>query len=142
MSAVTFADTEAVVKRWLATTSVAPLISRPGGGLNIFGAMPNSSPLPALIVTRVGGGVDAVAEVPSDLARISFACWAATKDSASALYRAVLGEVDTLARVGGWTEAPTTLLAGSVESVVWLPDPDSDVPRYIVDAHMITITTT
>lgn len=139
MSAVVrYADVENLAKTWSLTTDVAPLVARPGG-FNIYLAMPALSPLPAVVISRVGGGPARRKDLPEEVSRISFSCWAASRAQAGEISRVLVGELETLARTGGWESAGTILAAGEVVSVIWLPDPDSDTPRYIVDALVTTV---
>jgi hypothetical protein len=140
VSIVVFGDVENVVKSWLSTTDVAAMVTRPGGGLSIFLAMPSSAPMPCLVLRRVGGGPVPRSDLPTDRARMSFSCWGDTRVSAGSLARAVVAECDSLGRMSPWVSGPTTLYGADVLSVLWLPDPDSDKPRYIVDALVTTLT--
>lgn len=140
MSVVAYADTENVVKAWLATTDVAPLVARADGGLSIFLAMPRTPVMPSVVLTRVGGGPVYRKDIAEDRARISFTCWGTSRASAGVVCRNLVAACDALARTGGWESGPTLLGAAEVINVMWLPDPDSDTPRYIVDALVTTIT--
>ena len=135
-----FADTENIVKAWLATTEVAPLVERASGGTSIFLAMPKTPAYPSIVLTRVGGGPQPGKDLPTDRARISFNCWGTSRASAGVVSRALVSACDSLARNGGWESGPTLLAAAEVINVIWLPDPDSDTPRYIVDALVTTVT--
>jgi hypothetical protein len=138
---VTYADVEDLAKTWLATTTVAPLLVRLDGGHNIFLAMPVGAPLPAITLARVGGGPRARKDLPEDRARLSFQCWGTSRASAGVLARTLVAELDTLARTGGWTSGPATLGVDEIVTVLWLPEPDADIARYIVDALVTTIST-
>jgi hypothetical protein len=137
---VTFADAETLVKAWLATTPVAPLVTRPDAGLSIFLAMPTSAPLPAVVLSRVGGAPRAAKDIPEDAARISMHCWAKTRTAASAMASKVVAACESLARDGRYTSGTSHLVAATVISVVWLPDPEADLPRYVVDALFTVVT--
>jgi hypothetical protein len=135
---VRYADVETLMKEWTATTGVAPLVARTGG-FNIYLAMPASSPMPAVVIDRVGGGPSPRSDLPQEVSRISFACWGNSRAQAGEIARMLVGELETLARTGGWIQDDVLLAAGEVLSVIWLPDPDSDKPRYIVDALVTTV---
>lgn len=140
MSLVIYTDVETLTKAWLASTSVGTLVRRQDGGTNIFLAMPASSPLPAVIVSRVGGGPSS-SELPTDVSRLSFACWASSRHEVSDIAYAVMGELDSLSRLGGYTLGNATLAAAEVLSLLWLPDPESDTARYVLDALITTVAT-
>lgn len=136
----TFADVESLAAAWLSTSAVAPLVTRPGGGVNIFKAMPASSPLPAVIVSRVGGAPAARSDFPRDVARVSFSCWAASRPAATTIAITLVAELDNLARLGPYLGADNARLgAAEVLSWLWLPDPAADTPRYAIDALMTAI---
>lgn len=139
---VSFADTENVVKRWLIdATSVAPLLMRSAGAYSIYLAMPKAAPNPALTVSLVGGGPDNRNDLPQQSDRIQFDCWGRSRDEAGLICRTLMGELDSLARQAGYVEpgSGVYLAAASVLSKRWLPDPESDTPRYIVDALITTV---
>lgn len=132
MTYATYVDAEDIAKAWLLTTSVAPLVNN-----KVFMAMPTGAPLPSLILSRVGGAPPAGSDVPEDLARISFDCFAATRPQAKEIAKALVSELESLAYLG-----PVDTPAGRLETAqclswLWFPDPVSDTPRYIIDALMI-----
>lgn len=131
---IAYAPTETLSQAWLATTPVAALVTRGPGLYNIFKAMPNAAPLPSVVLSRVGGAPVRGSDMALDTARISFQCWAANRDAAAALALAVVNACENLAQVGGFTHLSGLLLVSEVVSVLWLPDPESDTPRYVVDA--------
>jgi hypothetical protein len=136
-----YADVENLVKQWLATTSVAPLVTRTvDSGLSIFLAMPPSAPLPAVVLYRVAGAPSPGKDLPEEATRLSFDCWGRSRAEAGAIARALMAELETLARVGGYDSGDARLAAAEVINVVWLPDPESDTPRYVVDATVTTVT--
>jgi hypothetical protein len=137
----TFPDIETLVQNWLGYTSVAALVRRTDGGLNIYQAMPNSSPLPAVVLSRVGGAPSRRSNVPTDTARISFDCWAATRAEAREIAAAVVAESQNLSEYGGFTLPPNILYVGEVTTFLWLPDRNSDTARYVVDVLFTAITT-
>jgi len=136
---IQFADTENVVKAWLPTTSVGPLIQRADGGYSVFLAMPTGSPNPAVIITQVSGGPDARHDLPQQTVRIQFDCWGRTRSEAGAIARALMAELEWVPRNGGAIVQGAYLGACQVTMMRWLPDPDSDTARYIVDALITTV---
>lgn len=135
-----YVDAEAVVVEWTLTTAVVPLITRSGGGVNLFRAMPVGAPLPALIVSRVGGGPRTRSDVPEDVARMSYQCWAAKRSDAAAIAVAVVSACDSLSQLGGFVAANgARLVAAEVLTWFWSPDPESDTPRFVVDALFSTV---
>lgn len=139
MALTVYPDTEALVKTWLAGTPVADLVRRPDNGLNIFEAMPLSSPLPAVVLSRVGGAPDRNSDVPVDIARISFDCWAATRAQARQIAGALASAAVNLSEHGGYESGTARLYVAEIVGWVWLPDPQADMPRYIVDALFTAI---
>lgn len=136
---ITYANTETTVKTWLTTTTVAALVERPDGGINVFNAMPKGSPLPAVVLFQVSGGPSARKDLPEQAARIQFDCWAATRAQASTIALQICAELDHLQRSVGPIIDGVYLGATSAPTMLWLPDPDSDTPRYIVGALVVTV---
>lgn len=136
---IQFADTENVVKAWLPTTSVGPLIQRADGGYSVFLAMPTGSPVPSVIISQVSGGPDSRKDLPQQTARIQFDCWGKTRAEAGAIARTLMAELEWLPRNGGAIVQGAYLGATQVTLMMWLPDPESDTPRYIVDALITTV---
>lgn len=135
---VRFADVENLVKTWLLTTTVAPLVTV-GTRVDIYFAMPTAAPIPSIVLSRAGGAPRRRSDLPEEVTRISFDCWGTSRAQAGTICRALMAELDSLARIGPFITAGTLLAVGEVASVVWLPDPDSDRPRYIVDALVTTV---
>lgn len=134
-----FYDTETLIRDWLTSTAVAALVTRGDGGISIFKAMPLGAPIPSVVLSRVGGGPKAGSDMGEDIARISFACWAGDRNSAVQLSRELVAACENLAPQGGYATVSARLAAAEVVSWMWLPDPASDVPRYVVDALFTTI---
>lgn len=135
----TFANTETTVKLWLIGTSVAALVTRPDGGISIYNAMPTAAPIPAVVLQQVSGGPSALKDLPEQQVRIQFDCWGTTRTEASNIAQTLSSELDQLARTVGPVINGVYLGATSVPQTRWLPDPDSDTPRYIVDALIVTV---
>jgi Protein of unknown function (DUF3168) len=140
VSVIFYATVEPAIKAWLGVTSLAPLLTRPDGGLSIYLAMPPASPLPSVILTRVGGGPHPRKDLPEDRPRISFDCWGTSRDQAAAVAGALVSECESLAPAGGHEFDGVCLLAAEVVTWLWLPDPNTDTPRYVVDALFTTVT--
>jgi hypothetical protein len=136
---IEYASTEATVKTWLMTTGVAELVSRPDGGINVFNAMPKGAPLPAVVLFQVSGGPSARKDLPEQQARIQFDCWASTRTKAARIALQLCAELDHLQRSVGPIIAGVYLGGVSAPTMLWLPDPDSDTPRYIVGAQVVTV---
>jgi hypothetical protein len=128
-----YLDVEVLVKSWLATTPVAALVPRAGGGFHIYQAMPIGAPLPSVIVSRVGGAPARRSDVPADVARISMDIFAASRPLAVAIAQTLVAAVENLAQTGAYVTGSSRLEAGEVVSWIWLPDPTSDTARYVVD---------
>lgn len=133
-----FADTENVVKAWIPTTSVGPLIRRADNGYSVFLAMPTGAPNPAIIITQVAGGPDRK-DLPQQTVRLQFDCWGRTRAEAGTIARTLMGELEWLPRTGGAIVQGAYVGAADVQLMRWMPDPESDTPRYIVDALITTV---
>lgn len=138
---MSYADVEGLVQRWLLGTTLAATLTRPDGGVSIFRAMPKSSPLPSIVLSRVGGAPARGSDVPADVARISFDCWAASRAVAVALSMDLVFLLEELGPVAdGYVEGDARLAVAETVSWLWMPGPDSDTPRYVVDALITAIT--
>jgi hypothetical protein len=137
---IIYADTEAIIKTWLLDTEVAPLLQRPDGNFSIYNAMPAKSPIPALIAWQVSGGPAPRKDLPEQQVRMQFDCWGKTRAQAGDIARTLIAELEDCARTGGRVINGTYLGAAATTSMRWLPEPDSDTPRYIVDALITTVT--
>lgn len=126
-----FVDSEDVVKEWLLTTSVAPLVTN-----KIYLAMPKGAPLPSVTLSRVGGTSIPGSDIPLDAARISFHVWAANRPQAKSIKLALLNEIESLGYQPEYVGSQGRIKYGELLSDIWFPDPDDDIPRYIVDATM------
>lgn len=137
---VGYADVENVVKAWLATTTVAPLVQRSAGVYSIYLGMPKASPVPSVILTLISGYPGARNDIPQLESRIQFDCWGTTRDQAGVISRTLCAELESLSRIGVYYTGATLLASAQVQTMRWLPDPESDTPRYIVDALITTVT--
>lgn len=135
---ITYGPVDEAVKQWLKDPAVSSVAAVCGG--RVYLAMPRSATLPVLLVTLVGGGPAARGDLPLSRYRLSFDAIAADRSTASAIARALLGDLDTLGRDEPGYVAQGVYLGGAdVLSMRWQPDPDSDTPRYIVDALITTV---
>lgn len=138
-------DIEGALRTWMRTLpSVIAIV-----GQRVFFGVPKNAvdaTFPLVTVSRVGGG-DAEGEAPVDQALVQVECWGSIdgsgngrKAQATALVNAVRSEFRAVN--GSTVLSGTTIAFGiNVESVVWLPDPDSDRPRYVVTAEVIAMVT-
>ena len=127
MSGVVFVDVEGAVRTWARANAriVAQVAAR-----SFFG-VPDGGQLPLLTLRRVGGAPDA-GEAPVDVALISFECWGRTKQEAAAVAAALKSAAESVA-AGTPMGADVICYGASVELELWLPDPKTDRPRYVVD---------
>jgi hypothetical protein len=137
---ITYADTETLVKTWLLTTTVAPLVKRTDGGYSIYNAMPPGSPIPSVIAWQVTGGPRPRKDLPEQTARVQFDCWGLTRAQAGEIARTIIAELEWVSQSGGRVIAGSYFGVAVTQSMRWLPDQESDTPRYIVDALITTVT--
>ncbi len=133
------------MRTWLrAGTEVSAIV-----GARVFFGVPRDakeSSFPLVTVRRVGGGQD-TGDAPVDRALIQVDCWGSidasgngVKATATALVNAVRQRLEAV----GTDLTPISgavLHEAAVESVLWLPDPDNDRPRYVVTAEVTAINT-
>jgi hypothetical protein len=122
------ADVEYATREWL---RVLPSITALVGTRVHFG-IPANATFPLIVITRVGGGPDLY--LPIDRARLSLSCWGQTKQSAARVAQLVASEIRELDNTAMGADAVG--FAGSVASIIWLPDPTSGTPRYVVEAGL------
>jgi hypothetical protein len=103
---------EAAVRTWARDVLNLPVFY----GTNVAAGFPQ-------VVLRQVGGTDLTPLVQFD-------CWADTKQQAGTTAADLMTEVSRLASVDA---DGTRLHGGTVEQCRWLPDPNSDRPRYVVD---------
>ncbi len=138
MTAIVYGHVESAVQAWLAGTAVAPLVQRSAGVYSIYLAMPPAAPNPAIILRLIGGGPRARKDLPETRYGVSFTCYGRSRDEASLIARTLAGELINLG-VPGVIAAGVYLGAAEITGMHWFPDPDSDTPRYIVDALITTV---
>lgn len=140
MTAPVYGPIEAAVRDWLKTTDVAPLVTRVDGTIDIYRAMPKSSPVPVIVLTLVGGGPLRRADLPITRYRVRFNVVGKSLDQAGQIARTLVGELTWLGQGdAGEVFNGVYLGAADVLTMHWLPDLDSDTPRYIVDALITTV---
>lgn len=112
----TWVDVEDAVRAW--ARGALPAID----GRVFFGAS-NDAAMPQVVLSRIGG--------PDGRCLIQFDVWAKTKAAAAQVAASLATAIDALGR---YTHDQTLLLGARVEGVRWLPDEESDTPRYVVEA--------
>ncbi len=138
---VAYVDVEKVVKTWLVGNSVGAGLQKADGTYPIYiGGLAKSNPNPALVLFLVDGGPSAGRDLPEQTSRIQFDCWGTSRVQSESIARALIIELDQISRYGGLLVGDTYLAAASNPKARWLPDPQSDTPRYVVDALLITVT--
>lgn len=106
----------------------------------VYLAIPKSATLPVLLIRLIGGGPKLRADLPLTRYRLQFDCVDVSRQGASALARALIADLDGLgADEPGAVHQGVYLGSADVLAMRWQPDPDSDTPRYIVDALITTV---
>lgn len=134
MSAPLYGPVDLAVQEWLK-------LRIPSSMTPIYLAMPKSAPLPAMLCTLIGGGPVAGSDLPQCLYRLSFDCLATSRNGALTSATRLVSELQYLGVADNGYEATQGVYLGSasVLNMRWQPDPDSDTPRYIVDALITTV---
>lgn len=115
-----------------------------GGSQRVFFGIPKSPTWPLVVVSRVGGGDD-LSDAPVDVALIQIDCWGeidaasghGLKSGCTTLVNAVRSALTAM--TDHVATAACRLVGASVQSVVWLPDPSNDRPRYVVTAEVTAL---
>ena len=115
-------DVEGAVREWARGAGLLV------GGRVFFGAA--KAALPPVVLQRLGG-VDGEAFIQFDV-------WGGDKAEAAAAAADLAEAVDALERYDS-DDGTTTLLGAVVDNVRWLPDPDDDRSRYVVDATFVAV---
>jgi hypothetical protein len=130
----------AVVAHLKGVTAVSALV-----GQRVFFGVPKKateSSYPLVVVSRVGGGPEQGTDAPVDVALLQLDVWAGIDASGNGkkaeAWGVVNAVVDALEDIRRRTVVGSTvaLFGAHVESVLWLPDPDNDRPRYVVTAEV------
>lgn len=127
MSIIVVADAEDIVLAWLKTLTIATLPAE-----NRF-LQPKGNPLPRVQLSQVGVASE---NDGFSVVRISFQVVAANRPQAKSIKKALKGELLSLNYAGDVVTSQGVLLGAEVVSDVWYPDPESDTPKYIVDARV------
>lgn len=128
------ADAELLVVTWLKASPLAALLTRPDGEASIYQSMPLGAPLPVVLAKRIGGAIPRRSDIPYERARISFDCRHPTRTGTWEIAGQLIGLLNNLGELGGFHDpAVGTLFDCEHLSTRWLPDRESDEPRYIVD---------
>lgn len=138
-----YSDVEGALRTWLrAQAAITALV-----GQRVFFGVPKAATeakFPMLTIRRVGGG-DSPGDAPVDAALLQIDCWGSIDDSGNGIKSTCTTLVNTLRSVLRQIDGRTVLATGtaafgvSVESTIWLPDPDNDRPRYIVTVEVTVI---
>lgn len=142
MSLEQFPDVEGALRTWLRTQpSLTALV-----GQRVFFGVPKGATeatFPLVTIQRVGGGAD-TSTAPIDRALLQIDCHGSIdasgngrKAEATALVNTVRALLHSIENTS--LTATCRALGVTVESVIWLPDPDNDRPRYSVTAEVIAI---
>lgn len=138
-------DTEGALRTWLrAQDAVEAIVAH-----RVFFGVPRGAAeadFPMITLGRVGGGDDP-SDVPIDNCTLQVSCWGSIdsrgnpiKASATELVNAVRSAVRAVRSRISLT-ADVDALGITVESVVWLPDPDNDRPRYVMTVDVMALST-
>lgn len=121
----TYPDTEGAVKA--ALKAALPQVAG-----RVFYKVPKGTPsLPLVTLALISGGPDD-GEAPIDEPRLTFDCWAVSKEEASDVKRALVSWMRSLS--GTMLDDHTFCYYVSGINVTWLPDNDAQLARYVVDA--------
>lgn len=138
----TLPDVEGALRTWLRTqTTVTALV-----GQRIFFGVPKGATeatFPMIAISRIGGG-DAPGDAPVDIALVQFDVWGSIDDSGNGRKAEATAVVNALrSTVRSVADTPLTADVDAfgidVQSVIWLPDPANDRPRYTVTAEVTAI---
>lgn len=113
--AIVYVDVEGAARAW--ARAAVPSVD----GRVFFGAT-DAAARPQIVVQRIGGDDDAAA--------LQWDVWGTNKANAAEVAAELASACSALA---GFVHGGAILKAAAVEFVRWLPDPDGDQPRYIVE---------
>lgn len=97
--------------------------------------LPDGATLPALVITRIGGGPS----LPIDIGLYQFDCWASTGSGAKALVDALVVQLYSTPS-GAAAGAVTYGGAADDPEILWQPDDLGNTPRYVVTVQIVTKT--
>ncbi len=118
-------DTEGALRDLLRADSGVSALA----GNRVFFGLPAPVKFPADVVRRAGGGQDP-GETPIDRPLVMIDCWGIPGDKAGA--HAITAAVrDALSNIrSATTQGATVLYGANVIGAVFVPDPETDQPRY------------
>ncbi len=133
-------DIENVVKAWLrASPLVADLVPLPGNrGPAVYLSMPKSAPIPVVLVRMASTGPAPRKDIPEQVTRFSLHTVADSRDECWQIAAAIVDVLEQ-AREQQYSDGVTTVVNAQTVGVRWLPDEDSDAPRYVVEALITTV---
>jgi hypothetical protein len=105
-------DVDLAVRAWLRDVLNVP----------VFFGVNNDGTFPQIVVMRIAG--------PDDAVRYQFDVWGGTKDQAAAAAADLASELSRCRH----DTADVRLHGASWATTRWFPDPDTDRPRYVVEA--------
>ena len=112
-------DVEDAVREW-ARDNVLTAARR------VFFAVNNDINEPQIVVQRIAG--------PDDACIVQFDVWARTKVAAAALAAELATQAEALSR---YINDGVLLTGIAIDGTRWQPDPESTLPRYIVEATVV-----
>lgn len=139
---VTYVDIEDLVKQWLIESpTVADLVPLPNNlGPAIFLSMPTAAPNPVILCRLTSTGPAPRKDIPEQTARFGFNIVAPNRALAKQIALALIELCENTSRSTPWSDGVSTILSAQALAMRWLPDDQSDVPRYVVDALITSVT--
>ncbi len=132
---------ENVLKTWMINTPTAQnRLKRLDGGISVYLSMPTANPNPAVLLGLSGGGPMRRKDLPQTSQRFQIDVIGKTRDMACQITLGLIRDMDEIPWQTMYVHNGTYLMSAVVDSMRWLPDPDSDVPRYVIDALVTTVT--
>ena len=135
MTVETFPDVEGAMRTWLrAQPAIAAHVAS-----RVFLGVPDTTTYPLITITRIGG-VEDRSDAPIDQAALRFTVWGQLRDrkGCTDCYRALRGVLHSMA---GPTplDANTRGFGATIDSVLYLPDPADNRPRYVIHSRITAI---
>lgn len=128
---MTWPDVEGAMRDYLrADAGVSALVST----RVFFGIPRNGARFPLAVVRKVAGRQDG-SEAPLDVATIQVDAWGTTKANAATLRSAVRDACDALREPT--TQGTVVLYGANCVGDTWVPDPESDQPRYAMTFEVV-----